>query len=155
MSRSIARLAGLLVTGLFAGFLLGILVLELSLRRFDGSVYVQTQQVTLVAIPVLAAVLLFPAIVATTILVLAQRRARGRAFGLVALALLLVALVVTLTINVPINLAEAQWTVVSPPADWAAARDRWQIGHAGRTVAALAAFVTLLLASPDRRTERG
>lgn len=150
MTRTIVGLVNVLFTGLFAGFLVGILVFELSLRGFDGSVYAQTQQVTLVALPVLASVLLFPALISTGILTALHARRRSSVFWLTlaALALLLFAFVVTLAVNVPINLAEGGWSVSSPPADWAATRDRWQLGHAVRTGAALLAFGSL--ASPLR-----
>lgn len=153
MIRGILGFISLVFTGLFAGFLLGILVLELSLRRFDGGVYAQTQQVTLVALPVLATVLLFPSIIATGALAVANVRSRDRRLWLTvaALVLLLVALVVTLTVNVPINLAEGAWDPASPPEDWPVARDRWQIGHAVRTAAALLAFASLVVAHPHRR----
>jgi len=153
MIRSVLRFISLAFTGLFAGFLVGILVFELSLRRFDGSVYAQTQQVTLVALPVLASVLLIPAIITTGALAASALRMPDRAFWLtvVAFAMLLIAFVVTLAVNVPINLAEGDWSVTSPPADWAAARDRWQIGHAVRTIAALAAFCLLAAAALARR----
>lgn len=142
MIRSILRFLSDGLTGLFAGFLVGILVLELSLRGFDGSVYAQTQQVTLIALPTLAGVLLIPAIVTTGVLTVLHARVRDLSFWLTsaALALLLAVLVVTLVVNVPINLAEGGWSIVSPPADWAATRDRWQIGHAVRTAAAVVAF---------------
>ncbi len=154
MIRVVLRFVSLLFTGLFAGFLLGILVLELSLRGFDGSVYAQTQQVTLVAIPVLATVLLFPAIISTAVVTVLSIRHRGRLLWLtlVALGLLLVALVVTLAVNVPINLAEGGWSVLSPPADWAGTRDRWQIGHAVRTAAAILAFGALASVALGSRT---
>ena len=157
MISTVVRLIGLVFTGLFAGFLLGVLVLELSLRSFDGSVYTQTQQITLLALPALATVLLFPAIIATAILTALHARTRDRVFWLAvaALTLLGVALVVTLSVNVPINLAEAGWAVSSPPADWAATRDRWQVGHAVRTGAALVAFGSLALAAPGLRAVAG
>ncbi|WP_223692160.1 anthrone oxygenase family protein [Leifsonia poae] len=142
MIRPVLRFLSDGFTGLFAGFLVGVLVFELSLRRFDGSVYAQTQQVTLIALPVLASALLIPAIITTGALVALQLRVKDLRFWLTlgALVLLLVALVVTLVVNVPINLAEGGWSVSSPPHDWAATRDRWQIGHAVRTVAAVLAF---------------
>lgn len=153
MIRALPRFVGLVFTGLFAGFLVGVLVFELSLRRFDGSVYAQTQQVTLVALPVLATVLLFPAIIGTGILAALSARLRDQTFWLAvtALTLLLVALVVTLVVNVPVNLAEGGWSTSSPPADWADVRDRWQIGHAVRTGAALLAFGSLAVAHQGRR----
>ena len=156
MTRTALRFTSPLFTGLFAGFLLGILVLELSLRGFDGTVYAQVQQVALVALPVLATVLLFPAILCTVALVAIGLRRRDASFWLaaVALVLLLVALIVTLTVNVPINLAEGGWSVTSPPADWAAQRDRWQLGHAVRTVCAVLALCSLLAAGLRPRAAR-
>jgi uncharacterized membrane protein len=144
-----ARVAGLLFVGLFAGFLTGVLVLELSLRQFDGTVYTRFQQVALVGLPILASVLLFPALIATAVQVLLGLKTKGRGFWLMAgaLALLLLAFVTTLVVNVPINLAEGGWNIQSPPGDWAAVRDRWQVGHAVRTCAALLAFGALAIAS--------
>jgi uncharacterized membrane protein len=146
--QAISRLAGLLFGGLFAGFLTGVLVLELSLRRFDGAVYTQLQQVALIGLPILASVLLFPALIATAVQVFLGARSRGSTFWLTvgALALLLAALVTTLVVNVPINLAEGGWNIQSPPEDWASVRDRWQLGHLIRTCAALFAFAALAVA---------
>jgi uncharacterized membrane protein len=149
MTRLTFRGLSLVFTGLFAGFLLGILVLELSLRSFDGGVYTQVQQVALVALPALASVLLLPAIITTGVVAVLAFRERGREFWLcvVALLLLVVALLITLIVNVPINLAEGSWSVSSPPLDWAQRRDLWQIGHAVRTGAALGAFLLLALSA--------
>lgn len=44
------------------------LVLEVSLRQFDGTVYAQLHQVALIGLPTLASVLLLPALVATAAL---------------------------------------------------------------------------------------
>lgn len=148
------RAVSLGATGLFAGFLVGILVFELSLRRFDGSVFAQTQQVTLIALPALATALLFPALIATGALGALRSRSRDDEFwaAVASFALLLVALIVTLVVNVPINLAEAGWDPSSPPSDWATHRDRWQIGHGVRTAAALLAFGSLaVVASRSRK----
>jgi uncharacterized membrane protein len=145
MIRATTRFVSLLFSGLFAGFVLGILVLELSLRSVDAHVYTQTQHVALVGLPALATVLLIPAIVSTGILAAMTARTRGRElwFTLAALALLLTVFIVTLAVNVPINLAEVEWNVQSPPADWQVIRDRWQLGHAVRTGAAILAFAAL------------
>jgi len=40
--------------------------------------------------------------------------------------------------------------VQSPPADWASVRDRWQLGHLVRTIAALLAFASLIGAALTR-----
>jgi uncharacterized membrane protein len=146
--QSVVRIAALLFVGLFAGFLTGVLVLELSLRQFDGTVYTQLQQVSLVGLPILASVLLFPALIATAAQVFLELKTKGLGLWLMAgaLALLLAALVTTLVVNVPINLAEGGWNVRNPPGDWVAMRDRWQLGHAVRTFAALLAFGALSVA---------
>ncbi|WP_225993450.1 DUF1772 domain-containing protein [Actinomadura rudentiformis] len=48
--------------------------------------------------------------------------------------------VLTMVVNHPINNDQADWNVQAPPAGWADDRDRWQIAHAVRTVAAVSAF---------------
>lgn len=154
--QSAVRIAGLVFVGLFAGFLTGILVLELSLRQFSSAVYAQLQQVALVGLPLLASVLLFPALITTVALVVMEFKTKDRGFWLVAgaLALLLAALITTLVVNVPINVAEGGWNVMNPPADWADIRDRWQLGHAVRTFAAVAAFGALSVAAVQQPIRR-
>jgi uncharacterized membrane protein len=139
------RFINLWTAGLFAGFLLTVLVLEHSLRRFDAQVYTQVRQVELVRLDTLAIVTLLPAIITTAILVLRARRAPAVA----ALVLLIGVFVLTLAVNLPINSDQTQWVVESPPADWAEVRDRWQVSHLVRTVAAMVAFG--LLAGMRRR----
>ncbi|WP_052763170.1 hypothetical protein [Jiangella alkaliphila] len=63
----------LLFAGLFAGFLLAVLVLETSLRAFDASVYTQVRQVELDRLDALASATLLPALAATVVLVVAER----------------------------------------------------------------------------------
>jgi uncharacterized membrane protein len=136
------RAASLLFTGLFAGFLLGVLVLENSLRGYGAAVYTQVRQVELDSLDTLASVTLIPAIIATVVLAI---RARGndRRLVLAALALLALVFATTLAINLPINSDQAGWSVQNPPADWASIRDRWQLAHLVRTVAAILAFASL------------
>ncbi|MGW1346310.1 anthrone oxygenase family protein [Kribbella sp. NPDC002412] len=142
----LVRTASLLFTGLFAGFLLGVLVLENSLRGYGAEVYTQVRQVELDALDTLASVTLIPAIITTVVLVV---RARGshRRIALLATGLLLLVFVTSLAINLPINAEQADWVVQSPPADWAAVRDRWQVAHLVRTVAAVVAFGALAVGS--------
>ncbi|MET7451667.1 anthrone oxygenase family protein [Streptomyces sp. NPDC005574] len=143
------RFGGLVLTGLFAGFLVTVLVFELSLRSFDGSVYTQVRQVELDRLDVLATALLLPAVPATAIQTATDVKARGSAFWLTAaaLVLLLSVLVTTLVFNLPINADQSAWNVQTPPADWASVRDRWQTAHAVRTVAAVLAFAFLSAAA--------
>jgi uncharacterized membrane protein len=143
------RLAGLLFSGLFAGFLVAVLVLENSLRSYDGSVYTQVRQVELDALDRLAAATLIPAAIATAILAVLCFRARAgfRWLVLAAFALMVAIFVLTLVVNLPINGDQLDWSVRTPPADWADVRDRWQLAHAVRTVAAVAAFGLLATAA--------
>jgi hypothetical protein len=49
--------------------------------------------------------------------------------------------------------------VLAPPQDWADVRDRWQIAHLARTIAAVCAFIVLAAAvsrsGPPRRDASG
>lgn len=146
-----AAYAAVLFSGLFAGFLLTVLLLELSLRNASGPVYTQVRLVELDHLGAFASVLLAPAIIAAAVLTrgLLRRRDGGRWLAAAAVLLLLVVLVVSVSINVPINTDQQRWTVLAPPANWAALRDRWQLAHAIRTAVATSAFV-LLAAAPLR-----
>lgn len=150
-----ARGVSLLFAGLFAGFLLAVLVLETSLRAFDASVYTQVRQVELDRLDALASATLLPALAATVVLVVTERgRGTGRRLVAAALVLLLAVLVITLAVNLPINSDQLDWDVQAPPADWADVRDRWQIAHSARTAAAASAFACLALAALTRRPDR-
>ncbi|SEP47025.1 protein of unknown function [Amycolatopsis saalfeldensis] len=137
---AVARFVSLTFAGLFAGFLVTVLVLELSMRTADGAVYTEVRHVELIGLDVLATVLLIPAAVATAIVAAARFPLGGAARWLPVFALLLLVSVFVLTfaVNLPINAAQHSWA--TPPPDWAAIRDRWQLAHAVRTVAAVLAF---------------
>jgi hypothetical protein len=145
----VVRGVSLLFSGLFAGFLLCVLVLENSLRGFDASVYTQVRLVELDSLDTLASVTLIPAIVTTVVLAI-RVRGNNRRVVLVAVALLLVVFATTLAINLPINADQSSWAVLNPPADWAGVRDRWQVAHLIRTVAATVAFGSLIAAALTR-----
>jgi len=152
MTMRLTGFAGLLFSGLFAGFLVAVLVLESSLRSFDGSVYTQVRQVELDGLDRLAAATLIPATIATAILVVHGFRARIRSrwLALAALALMASIIALTLTVNLPINGDQLDWSTQAPPADWADVRDRWQLAHVVRTVAAVLAFGLLATAATAR-----
>lgn len=141
------RLGSLLFAGLFAGFLIGVLILELSLRRFDSTVYTQVRLVELDSLDKLATALLLPALIATAVLVYRDFRTSTRWLTTAALALLVFVFGLTLVVNLPINADQLDWNVESPPSDWAEVRDRWQIAHAVRTAAAVLAFGFLAIAA--------
>jgi uncharacterized membrane protein len=156
--RRLAHFVGLLFSGLFAGFLVAVLVLEISLRSYTASVYTQVRQVELDALDKLAAATLAPAAAATLVLaVLAFRtRAKERWFAVAALLLMSAIFILTSSVNVPINGDQLDWSIRTPPADWEHERNRWQLAHLIRTVAALAAFTVLATAMalrPDSRAE--
>ncbi|MFE6487320.1 anthrone oxygenase family protein [Streptomyces sp. NPDC057757] len=142
----IARWAGLFFSGVFAGFLVAVLVLESSLRRFDRHTYTQVRHAELDSLDRLAAVTLLPALIATASLLAVTYRARRRPrwSTLTALVLLVGILVLTLVVNLPINADQLDWNAQAPPADWATVRDHWQIAHGVRTAAAVLAFGALI-----------
>ncbi|MEU7219062.1 DUF1772 domain-containing protein [Nocardia iowensis] len=142
-----ARFASLVFSGLFAGFLIGVLVLELSLRGFDGAVYTQVRLVELDSLDKLAVVTLLPALLGTAVLAYRAFRTSTRWLTVAALALLVCVFGLTIAVNLPINADQLEWSVQSPPADWSDVRDRWQIAHAVRTAAAVLAFGLLAFAA--------
>jgi len=138
-----ARFAGLLFAGIFAGFLTAVLVLELSLRTADGTVYTRVRLVELDSLDKLAVATLVPALIATAVLAYQTFRTNSRWLTLGAFALLVFIFGLTLVVNLPINFDQLAWNAQSPPPDWADVRDRWQIAHAVRTVAGVLAFAGL------------
>ncbi|UUU28477.1 DUF1772 domain-containing protein [Streptomyces sp. CA-210063] len=149
-----ARFVSLVFAGLFAGFLTSVLVLELSLRSFDSTIYTQVRLVELDALDKLAVATLLPALIATAVLAYQTYRTDTRWLTVAALVLLVFVLGLTLIVNLPINSDQLHWNAQSPPSDWTDVRDRWQIAHAVRTTAAVLAFAVLVLAAPSPRTRR-
>ena len=148
--------AAVLFSGLFAGFLTTVLVLEESLRSSGAAVYTQVRLVELDHLDDLATALLPPATLAAATLTLALIRSRGSArwLTLAAVILLLATAAISVSINVPINTDQLNWSVLSPPHDWSNVRDRWQLAHATRTTAATLAFVLLTAAVVPLRLPR-
>jgi len=150
--RVIPRLAhctAVIFSGIFAGFLIAVLVLELSMRDAAATVYTQVRQIELEGLDVLASVTLLPALIATALIIATRFREPGptRWLPITAFALLAAVLILTIIVNLPINADQRDWIPATPPADWATVRDHWQISHAVRTVAATLAFTTLTVAA--------
>jgi hypothetical protein len=143
-----ARFASLLSAGLFAGFLTTVLVLELSLRSFDGTVYTHVRLVELASLDKLAVATLLPALIATAVLAYRTFRTSTRWSTVAAFVLLVFAFGLTLAVNLPINADQIDWNAASPPPDWTDVRDRWQTAHAFRTAAGVLAFAVLALPAP-------
>jgi uncharacterized membrane protein len=144
-----ASFVAVLFSGLFAGFLTTVLVVEATLRGYGAAVYTQVRLVELAHLDDLATALLVPAILSSIALAVAVIRRPGtkRWLPLIAVVLLLATLVISVSISVPINTAQASWSVVAPPADWSGVRDRWQLAHVARTTTSVLAFVLLTLAA--------
>jgi uncharacterized membrane protein len=136
------RFVNLLFGGIYAGFLVAVFVIELTLRGFDGSVYTQMQQVKHLHHNQLAIATLTPTLASALLLVLLLRSLHTTVFVLTLMNLLCMAgaLVITLRVNVPINTNQMAWKVGAPPPDWAAIRDRWQLAHTIRTSLAVVGF---------------
>ncbi|MDT5148144.1 MAG: hypothetical protein QOC58_2789 [Mycobacterium sp.] len=139
------------LSGLFAGFLLTVLVLECSMRSESAAVYTQVRLIELEHLDDLATALLIPALLVVGVLALVSLRRRTSSLWLAAIALLLLLaiLVISVSVSVPINTMQQGWSVAAPPADWADVRDRWQLAHVARTAIAVLAFL-MLIAVPLR-----
>jgi hypothetical protein len=142
-----ARSAALALLGLFAGGVT-FLVIAPSLQRLPGEAYVPYWQALNVdygrAVP--------PSLLTCMALIgIAAWLSRGRgrvtpAFTVAALVLLVLEAVVTLTQMDGLNRLADSWEPGRLPADWADVRQTWLSWHNVRTVLALAAFGSLLIA---------
>jgi uncharacterized membrane protein len=143
--RTASAFCAVLFSGLFAGFLITVLVLEASLRSYGAAVYTEVRLVELEHLDDLATALLPVAIVASVALTLSIIRepGSGRWLAAISVLLLLTTLVISVSISVPINTEQHTWSVAAPPGDWSGVRDRWQIAHAARTTTAALAFMLL------------
>jgi uncharacterized membrane protein len=154
--QSTSGFIAVLFSGLFAGFLITVVVLEASLRSYGAALYTQVRLIELEHLDDLATALLLPAVLAAAMLKLAmiRRRGSGRWLTLTAVLLLLTTLVISVSISVPINVAQQNWSVLTPPGDWSSVRDRWQLAHVVRTTTAAVAFVLLTAAVVPLRWSR-
>ncbi len=145
----IARFVNLLCGGLYAGLLVAVLCVEVTLRGAGPDVYTIVEQVKHANLNVLAAATIVPTLASGALLLVLSREPRGRAFALTLAGLLctVVALTITVLVNVPINAAQMAWSPQAPLADWAAIRDRWQLAHTLRTAAAVAGLSCQILAA--------
>jgi len=131
-----------------------VLVLELALRGLGGSAYVAVRHAEYDYFTWFIGLVFLPTIVTVVMLVITTYKAHSpvRRPALLALGLIVVASAITLAVNGPINVEQLSWSTQSPPADWAAIRDRWQIAHAVRTLALILALVALSTPATARRT---
>lgn len=132
--------------GLMAGFFFAFWVdVAPAMLELDAAGYIHTQQAInrvvrnaafgaayfgAAAVPLLAA----------AVLLVAGRRKEAALWLAIGLSYLLGVFWLTREVNVPINNALAAWNPAAPPADWAAARARWNDANFVRGMANLAAF---------------
>jgi uncharacterized membrane protein len=149
LMRNIARFLNLLLTGLLAGLLVGIVFVELSFLGLSAFVYTAVEQpkhrVFEPIMPVFNTLVIGSGIL--VLLLTRERKTLPFALTLAGVLCTIVMVISTLLVNVPINSEIMNvWSVENPPADWAQVRDRWNFWHAFRTVLAVVAFVCQLVA---------
>ncbi|MET8800911.1 NAD(P)H-binding protein [Nocardia sp. NPDC004568] len=105
---AVLRFAIRLLAGLFAGFLLGVLVLESSLRTADAVTYTLVRSVELDRLDLLASLTLLPALcLAAALAVTAYRAGRAWISFAAAATLLAVVALISIGINLPVNAQQA------------------------------------------------
>lgn len=160
------RFVNLFLVGLLAGLLVGVLMVEMALLEVPASVYTAVEKPKHEFFgPIMPPFMILVIASGIVVLSLIRREFKTTTFALTLVGVLcaITLVITTLLVNVPIN-AEIMdvWSVENPPADWAEARDRWNLFHAIRTILAVTAFFCLLLAAtspslarPDRAGEPG
>jgi uncharacterized membrane protein len=142
MFRRLCQLISLILTGLLAGLFTGRWLGAPASKEYSGPVFTEVQQRMDASVGQVAPLLIFGAIGALAVTLVAIRDFRNPQFLLVAAALVLVIVgtISTQLVNVPINDEINSWTINSPPADWADKRERWETFHVVRTVVTLLAL---------------
>lgn len=126
---------------------------------YSGALYVRLQESLYVWFGNIGGAIYLLAIVATVALAFLLRHDRSMRRPVAAAAgLELLALIVFLSVVYPVNFRFPVHGSGLVPADWAALRDRWELGHTVGFVLFTAAFVLLVLgllrsARPTRRIE--
>jgi len=132
-----------LVTGVFWGPWLG---LSRSIESFSPEIFLAIGQRMIGNLAPIMPILMPAAILSTVPVLLMSFRRRSTTFylTLAGFGLLVVALLITLLVEVPIDDRIKTWTLESLPADWQAARDRWEKFHVMRTFASVAGLALLI-----------
>lgn len=145
---TITRYASLSAGGVFTGLALTVLFVELAMRRLNGPDYVRMRQAEFDYFTWLTGAIGVVTLAAVILLVVVARRARSSALrpALIALVLVLAILAISVVVNGPINVEQLGWNPALSPPDWASVRDRWQIAHGVRTLAAVLVLGNLISA---------
>lgn len=124
--------------------------------HYSGALYTRLQESLYFWFGFVGAVIYVLA-VATSVAtaVLTRRDAAGRRPVAVAAALEVVAMIVFFTVVYPVNFRFPVHGSGAVPTDWAALRDRWELGHAIGFALFTTAFVLLLLAASRQGRHAG
>lgn len=121
-----------LVTGVFWGTWLG---LSRSMTSLSAQTFLEVADAMIGNLGAIMAILMPAAILSTLPVLYLLYRRRPKAFyvTLAGLALFAVALLITLLVQVPLDIAFAQWTADTLPANWQQLRARWEFWHVIRS----------------------
>jgi len=151
MVLKIMRFINLFATGLLAGFLVAVALIEHAILSLSSSMYTALQQPKHRLLePVMPTLNTIAIVSALLVLLLLLRSRHTTAVALVATGFVCSAavIIISLLVNVPINADIINnWSVETPPAAWAQIRDRWNWYHNLRTVFGVMAFVCQLFAA--------
>jgi uncharacterized membrane protein len=146
MAMNIIRFVLLVLMALLVGSMFGILI-GYNPASLSASAYVEQHQNAVRSLNTLFPVMGAICIVLTAVLAArsgANRRVRY--LLLAAVLLMLVAALVTRFGNQPINAIIMTWNTQVQPANWEQLRDQWWQWHVVRTIAAILAFSSVVLA---------
>jgi uncharacterized membrane protein len=146
LAMNIIRFVLLVLMGLLVGSMFGILI-GYNPAGLSASAYVEQHQNAVRSLNTL-----FPVMGAICIVLAAILAARSganrrvRYLLIAAVLLMIVAAVVTRLGNQPINAIVMTWSAQAQPAHWEQLRDQWWQWHVVRTIAAILAFSSVVIA---------
>jgi hypothetical protein len=140
MLKIIIRVLNILVVGLVAGTIFGILV-GYNPNDLSAGTYIEQQQSVIIALNTLMPLLGLLAIVLTITSAFLQKKNKNVfIIMLMAAGFLILSGLTTRFGNQPINSVVMTWDVNTPPSNWMQLRDQWWLYHIIRTMSALIAF---------------
>jgi hypothetical protein len=150
MKIAIIRVLNVVVVGLVAGSIFGIL-LGYNPHELSAATYIEQQQSIITALNTLMPILGLVAILLTLTSAFLQKNDKNVFICmLVATAFLVISGLTTRFGNQPINGIVLTWDMNTPPSNWMALRDKWWSFHIFRTITALIAFSLVAWASVNK-----
>jgi hypothetical protein len=143
MNIRIIQFLDILITGLVAGIIFGILIGH-NPQYLSALAYVEQQQSTINALNVLMPILGFVAIMLTIFLAILNRKNKVvLSILLIASLLLIISGLVTRFGNQPINTIVMQWKLTEIPSNWTLLRHKWWTFHTVRAITSLIGFALI------------